>query len=112
MVQGRSRLLFRSLRYPHTRARCRFFSSKADFELESGLYDDQALRQTLPACLGAAENEDGRTRCSNGFVFPPYLIMDRGTPLAQWQQTPRHLLSVLSMLHEVPPSPAIVSRSL
>ena len=63
------------------------------------------MSETLPACIASNANEDGSVRRGDGFVFPPYLIMDRGTPLAQWKQTPRQVLAVVSMLQEVLPSP-------
>lgn len=84
---------------------CRFFVDINDFDLECRLCQDPTLRETLPACIGSSANKDGRERRGDGFVFPPYLVMDRGTPLAEWKQTPRQVLAVVNMLQEVPPSP-------
>jgi Ser/Thr protein kinase RdoA (MazF antagonist) len=79
--------------------RCRFFMSRKAFEVERATYDDADLAQLLPQLRQACDNIDGAVRSScRGFVFPPFLAVERGINLKQWVAKRRNFGEVLNML--------------
>ena len=61
----------------------RFFTHHDDFELESDLYADPLIRETLPALTHATNNSDGSFRSRSGFRFPPFMVLERGASMAE-----------------------------
>ena len=61
-------------------------------------YRDTVLKQVLPPLLHASENAKGATQSRNGFVFPPYIVLERGIPLFEWAQQPRRQMEVIVMV--------------
>ena len=61
---------------------CRFFFKAHEFHAEAKLYRDPVLRQVLPELRTASDNANGAVRSRSGFVFPPYLVSERGITLA------------------------------
>ena len=79
-----------------------FYSNDTEgFERENALYRHPQIRETLPPVHGGSSNHDGATRSPSGFVFPPYLILERGVSLSEWLLQPRSSLSVLNMFFDV-----------
>jgi hypothetical protein len=79
----------------------KFFRSREDFETEAQLYQHPVIRKTLPQVFHASENADGALESPGGFVFPPFLVLERGAPLRSWLKEPRTIPSVLTMFYEV-----------
>ena len=52
----------------------KFFFTLEDFHREAQLYQDSAVRRTLPALKEANGNEDARMVSRSGFVFPSYVV--------------------------------------
>jgi hypothetical protein len=63
----------------------RFFNARGDFEAEVAMYTHPVLRETLPSLLYAYSNADGSLRSRSGFVFPPFLVLERGVTLKAWR---------------------------
>ena len=61
------------------------------------MYRDPALQSIVPELFAGSENGDSQCRARNGYVFPPFLVMERGMTLAEWVQQEPEALSVLSM---------------
>ena len=81
--------------------RCRFFTTLEDYYTEIGFYGQPAFRSCLPRLVQAADNADARVQAPDGFVFPPFVVLDRGMTLGQWLATPRVPSAVVAMATEV-----------
>lgn len=73
---------------------CRFFSRRADFDEETAFYRDPVLAKLLPSILDASDNANGRTRSRGGYIFPPYLVLERGITLAMWAESKQGFFGV------------------
>ena len=78
----------------------RFFNRVQDYAIEDAMYRNTAIKPVLPDLFAAAPNGDGAVRARSGYVFPPFLVMERGMTLAEWLQAPRDSLAVLSMFKD------------
>jgi serine/threonine protein kinase len=65
------------------------------------MYNVAAVKPVLPALYAASSNSDSAVRTHDGYVFPPFLVMERGMTLAEWIGEPRPSLAVLSLFSEV-----------
>ena len=54
--------------------------NRDDYHLETALYVDEAVAPVLPELKYATDNASGNWR-QDGYVFPPFMIMERGTSL-------------------------------
>jgi hypothetical protein len=63
---------------------CRIFCDSSAFDEEVAQYRDPVLKLCLPDLIHASANADGAVRSARGFVFPPFLVIERGMPLADW----------------------------
>jgi hypothetical protein len=61
----------------------KFFNDLDVFDSEAALYAHPQIKQTLPPLTLACDNRDGAVRSPNGFVYPPFLIMERGCTLTE-----------------------------
>ena len=80
--------------------RSRFFNRASDYAIEERMYHNTDIKQTLPELFAAGANGDGALRARSGYVFPPFLVMERGMTLAEWVQQRRDALAVLSMFKD------------
>ena len=62
------------------------------------LYRDITLAATLPAMLHASANDDGGARSRSGYVFPPFLVLERGMTLREWMQRRRGFGETVTMV--------------
>jgi hypothetical protein len=58
----------------------KFFFKAADFELEASMYADCAIARMLPSLKIASDNASSSI-CHGDYVFPPYMVFERGTRL-------------------------------
>jgi hypothetical protein len=79
----------------------KFFRRLEDFEVESEFYCNPRIRKALPQVFHGGDNADKALRSPGGFVFPPFLVLERGAPLPMWMQEPRSFPSVLNMFHDL-----------
>ena len=77
---------------------CRLFTDTQAFERERAEYSDPLLRSVLPTLHEASDNTDGAARSATGALFPPYMVLERGMPLADWMRQPRGHLEVAVMV--------------
>ena len=68
---------------------------------EGELYKHPDISQTLPPLVEASDNANGAVRSPSGFVYPPYIIMERGITLSKWRQDKRTAPAILNMLLDV-----------
>ena len=54
------------------------------------------LKLCLPNLVYASTNADGAVRSARGFVFPPFLVIERGMPLKDWMLQSRNAMEVSS----------------
>jgi serine/threonine protein kinase len=47
----------------------------------------ETLHQTIPL--------------SAGYVYPPFMVLERGTTLTEWMKTPRAFPGILGLMHDV-----------
>ena len=47
------------------------------------LYRDPVLQEVLPQMLQVNANAGGAVRSRSGYPFPPRVVLERGTPLAE-----------------------------
>ena len=64
--------------------RCRFYTHRPAFERERELYEATELKSMMPATHAIVDNADGSIKASNGYVWPPCIIIERGESLDQW----------------------------
>ena len=62
----------------------KFFLQLEDYRREQALYQDEAIKRTLPELLQASDNAAGAFVSRSGFRFPAHLVMARGTPLREY----------------------------
>ena len=62
----------------------KFFLQLEDYHREQALYQDEAIKRTLPELLQASDNATGALVSRSGFRFPAHLVMARGTPLRRY----------------------------
>ena len=67
----------------------KFFTSRAAYERERSMYADRDLRAALPPVTEIRSNEDGEVVAEDGWVFPPFIITDRGESLDTWARNKR-----------------------
>ena len=82
-------------------AACRFFNLKREYQAELQLYQEPVLRQILPKLLDATDNASGDVRSRSGFVFPPFLVLERGMTLQHWAEQARGFGEVVSMVERL-----------
>ena len=61
----------------------KFFLKSEDFAVEDRLYQNSQIRHTLPELVHSSDNASGIVRSRSGMSFPPFMIMERGSPLAE-----------------------------
>ena len=62
----------------------KFFSREEDFEKEVCLYKQPMLRCTLPDLICASSNADGTVRSLSGVPFGPFMVLERGSSLTEY----------------------------
>ena len=67
--------------------------------MEVAAYRNAAIKGVLPPLFDA--NGPGAVRSRIGYVFPAYMVMERGMTLAEWLQTRRDPLGILSMFKDL-----------
>ena len=76
----------------------RVFCDTSAFSEEVAQYQDPVLKRCLPDLVAASANENGTVRSTQGFVFPPYLVIERGMPLTDWMMQRRGAMEVCHTL--------------
>ena len=79
----------------------RFFHIAQEFEEEVALYQDPVLRAVLPAILHASDNANGAERSQSGYVFPPFMVLERGVTMREWAERGRNFFEVSTMVESV-----------
>ena len=64
----------------------KFFTLRENFDRESQLYANPALRSMMPAVRAVVPNADGAVRSASGWSFPPCIVIERGESLDKWAQ--------------------------
>ena len=62
----------------------KFYLQRAAFERESEMYTQAELQAMMPAPLAVEDNASGECRTPYGYVFPPFVIIERGQSLDEW----------------------------
>ena len=78
-----------------------FDQDRAGYECERALYRHPQIHDTLPPIHGGADNADGAVQSPSGFVYPPFLVLERGVSLSEWLTLQRSSLAVLNMFFDV-----------
>jgi hypothetical protein len=79
-----------------------FFYEEAEFEEETAFYSHPVLRTILPAILFATNNANAGLVSPRGFVFPPFLVLERGITLTAWgTQEKRGFFEITTMIERV-----------
>jgi hypothetical protein len=80
---------------------CRFYDRQVDYEVEVRMFNIPGVLPTLPKLYASSDNTAGRLRGPEGFVFPPFLVTERGQSLQEWLQVSRDNLLLLAMIRDV-----------
>lgn len=62
----------------------KFYLDMDAFNTERALYQDAGLKLCLPSTLAAEGNSRGDYKTSYGYVFPPFVVMERSQSLDEW----------------------------
>lgn len=78
-----------------------FLQNEKAFEREHELYSDPALRPMLPEALHIVPNKDSRVVSESGYVFPPFIMVEKGESLNEWasRKSPDFATSLFVLLH-------------
>lgn len=79
---------------------CRFFLRREDWVREFAFYESDGIRDALPA-LHAAADHGKNARSQDAHVYPPYLVVERGTCLTEWLRSQRSSEAVHAMVLDV-----------
>eukprot|EP00892_Ulva_mutabilis_P000463 jgi/Ulvmu1/10417/UM062_0013.1 len=63
----------------------KFFVNSRAFECERELYSQEHLRGMMPAVSLMHSNSDGTVVTDEGWRFPPFIVVERGESLDEWQ---------------------------
>lgn len=69
----------------------KFFLAPGAYESELAYYQNPALREILVPVAHSEGNGGGVVRSKGGYVFPPFIIVERGEV---WPRTAVHLLAL------------------
>ena len=69
-----------------------------DFEEEVALYREPALARIMPDLLHADHNASRAVCSRSGYIFPPFLVIERGTTLRAWLDEDRNFLEIITMV--------------
>lgn len=67
-------------------AAIKFYLDRDAFERERILYTEPDLRSIMPATLTVEDNASGKCCTPYGYVFPPFVIIERGESLDEWHR--------------------------
>ena len=67
-------------------AAIKFYLDRRGFERERELYTESQLRAMMPATLAVEDNASGDCKTPYGYVFPPFVIIERGESLDEWSR--------------------------
>ena len=78
-----------------------FYGSLDTFKREIAMFDVPELRDSLLPFVMACENSDGRASGPSGFVYPPFVIAERGESLNEWvsRSAPDLATTIFVLLH-------------
>jgi hypothetical protein len=62
----------------------KFFFTTEAFQRERALYNDPVLHAMMPATHQICDNGDGRFAAPGGYVFPTFIVIERGEQLDEW----------------------------
>lgn len=80
---------------------CRFFPSEEAFEAEAATYQDPIMGAMLPAPDASNDGSAEPVYTATGFRLPPFLVLPRGTLLADMLDKKLDALEVLLMVCDV-----------
>ena len=90
--------LARDLRGSIMQYAIKVFCDRGAFDDEIAQYRDPLLQRVLPQMHFASDNADASARSQRGFVFPPYIVLERGVVLADWMMQPRPVSEAVVMV--------------
>ena len=67
-------------------AAIKFYLDRKGFESERELYTESELKAMMPATLAVEDNASGDCKTPYGYVFPPFVIIERGESLDEWSR--------------------------
>jgi serine/threonine protein kinase len=78
-----------------------FLQNELVFEREHSLYSNASLRPILPEALHIVPNKDSQVRSQSGYVFPPFIMVEKGESLNEWasRKSPDFATSLFVLLH-------------
>ena len=62
------------------------------------MYREPALVRIMPDLLYATDNATGRLQSQSGYVFPPFIVLERGTTLRAWLKDNRNFFEIITMV--------------
>lgn len=82
-----------------------FTHSAADYDHELALYQVPALQRALPRLVRHCANAEQTERSAQGYVWPPYIVLERGATLHAWLRgrngAPRSFAEALAMFEQL-----------
>jgi hypothetical protein len=76
----------------------KFCLDRKDYELEEALYAQPDLRQVLPVLIDARHQSDPSSsvtaKSKHGYVFPPFLVLERGMALSECASPTDHSVAM------------------
>lgn len=65
-------------------AAIKFYLHREAFQRERALYTEPQLRSIMPATLTVEDNASSMYCTPYGYIFPPFVIIERGQSLDEW----------------------------
>jgi hypothetical protein len=79
----------------------KFFAAHDDFASYMATSNLRANAVVMPSRHRAFANDEALYRSPDGFVFPPFIMLERGVPLGAWRTAPHTVKDVAGMLFDV-----------
>jgi hypothetical protein len=67
-----------------------FYTNPRAFQAEVDLYNKPTLQKLMPKRHEVFGNEDGSCKSPSGFVFPPFIVLERGESLDEFARHMEH----------------------
>eukprot|EP00892_Ulva_mutabilis_P002841 jgi/Ulvmu1/12558/UM090_0045.1 len=109
---GQGVVQFATVAHTQDQAAIKFYLDRKAFDMERELYTESQLKAMMPAILAVEDNTSGKAKTPYGYVFPPFVIIERGQSLDEWArdnankdfitifQAVSHAVRALKGLHE------------
>jgi serine/threonine protein kinase len=79
----------------------KFFPDREAYDAYMSLHSVQAVSVTMPLRHRTFTNDESIYRSPSGFIFPPFVILEKGLPLDEWRSKPQSMGEAMTMFSDL-----------